>query len=472
MDNTLTCSSPLAKEPARSGSLHLWPTVGFAVLATLLMSLPNVLDPMIRHDDFPAFFADPEPFWNKTLHEGRWINYLWHLREMVTPSWLNFAIYQVFWAVFAGAIAVATIGSRENQWFATVLALVIVAAHSATQISLWFNTLMPGLATVALYAVLGCTLTPRAHRLLLPPFVIASFMAYTTYPLLLLAVCLVRTRDRSIADLAGLLILFVLSFAAAVLSVYAINLQVHGIFGVPLAEWRNASPAHDVAGLVANFSYFVESLELYATGTSFTFDSVIIFHLTMLSLATIFVARAAPLEALYLHAGLWMGLALVAAQNLKLGVIVPPRAFMFAWVCYAVLLVRAAQHLGNRSELLGRIARNLVLLIFVCHFLANVVQYSCYRAWQSETRAIAESLADAPQPVLIKGNVMEMPSAKAAYVQLNVALPFRLRQVAGIEAILCEDDPGYCDELEAGWAAGKTSAGTVYRVETEPPSPQ
>ena len=186
----------------------------------------------------------------------------------------------------------------------------------------------------------------------------------------------------------------------------------------------------------------------------------------------LFVARAAPLEALYLQAGLWMGLGLVAAQNLKLGVIVPPRAFMFAWVAYAVLLVRAAQHLGNQSELLGRIARNLTLLVFICHFLANVVQYSCYRAWQAETRAIAQSLAGAPEPVLIKGNVMEMPTAKAAYVQLNVALPYRLQQLAGIEAILCEDDPGLCDQLEADWAAGKSSAGTVYQIDTDAELPR
>ncbi|HCI07745.1 MAG TPA: hypothetical protein DE314_10395, partial [Sulfitobacter sp.] len=35
------------------------------------MSLPNLLDPMIRYDDYPALFAEGDLFWEKTLNEGR-----------------------------------------------------------------------------------------------------------------------------------------------------------------------------------------------------------------------------------------------------------------------------------------------------------------------------------------------------------------------------------------------------------------
>lgn len=69
------------------------------------MSLPNLIDPMIRYDDYPALFAEGDLFWEKTLNEGRWVNYIWHLREIVTPAWLNFAIYQAFWALFAASLA-------------------------------------------------------------------------------------------------------------------------------------------------------------------------------------------------------------------------------------------------------------------------------------------------------------------------------------------------------------------------------
>ncbi|MEO0401776.1 MAG: hypothetical protein AAF214_05320, partial [Pseudomonadota bacterium] len=78
-----------------------WSVLAVAVVGVVLISLPNLRDPMMRYDDFPALLADPSGFWAKTLHEGRWINYLWHLREIVTPAWLNFAVYQLLWATFA-----------------------------------------------------------------------------------------------------------------------------------------------------------------------------------------------------------------------------------------------------------------------------------------------------------------------------------------------------------------------------------
>ena len=49
------------------------------------------------------------------------------------------------------------------------------------------------------------------------------------------------------------------------------------------------------------------------------------FHLALFCTATLVLLRDAPREALYLHAGLWTGMALVAVQALKLGVTVPPR---------------------------------------------------------------------------------------------------------------------------------------------------
>ena len=186
---------------AESERLQLAPVFLITLVAAFLLTGQNLLDPMIRHDDYPAFFADAPAFWNKTLHEGRWLNYIWHLREVVTPAWLNFALYQSLWAAFVAAFAVAAMGPGGQRWFTVVLALLLVVCPSEMLISLWFNTLIPGLAVVALFAVLACYLSSAQLRWLLPIFVIVSFMAYTTYPLLLLAICIARTRDRSIRGL-------------------------------------------------------------------------------------------------------------------------------------------------------------------------------------------------------------------------------------------------------------------------------
>lgn len=61
----------------------------------LILSLQNLVDPMMRFDDYPALLADPTFFWPKILFEDRWINCLLHLREIVTPAWLDFAVYRL-----------------------------------------------------------------------------------------------------------------------------------------------------------------------------------------------------------------------------------------------------------------------------------------------------------------------------------------------------------------------------------------
>lgn len=452
---------------AASATLPILPVLGVALAGVLVISLPNLADPMIRHDDYPALFAEPSWFWNKTLHEGRWVNYLWHLRAVVTPAWLNFAVYQILWAVLAAALGVAARGQirgrSEGRWFAGVLALFILVAPPATAIALWFNTLIPGLALVALYAVLGCRMSQRWHRALLLPFTVATFMAYTTYPLILLAVCLLRTERRSLPDLAGLLALFAASFAAAVLVTYALNWQVHGVFGVPLADWRHANPASDLAGLIGNLPVLDLTVRSMLAALSFDFRPLIVGHLTLLLIATIHLARLAPKEALYLHAGLWTGMALIAVQVLKLGVQVPPRSFAFAWILYGAIVVRAAALHGRAPGWPGRIGRTLPLLIVIGYVFLTFHRFTTFHAWQSETRDLARAVSQTEGAVILHGDVMDLSSAGRAGLQDELALVFRIKHLTGRRIVLCHETPGVCATLESD--AAQTGLPPPFRVD-------
>ena len=177
-----------------------------ALAMVAVISLPNLADPMIRHDDYPALLGNADAFWSKTLNEGRWVNYLWHLRGIITPSWLNFAAYQICWAIFATACALTATGHNKPTIIAALMAALILVAPTAGLISFWFNPLLPGLAFVALYAAIACRGSSATARWLLPDFTVLTFMSYTTYPLLLLAVGLVRTAPRSVPGLLGVLI--------------------------------------------------------------------------------------------------------------------------------------------------------------------------------------------------------------------------------------------------------------------------
>ncbi|WP_371225200.1 hypothetical protein [Roseovarius sp. 2305UL8-3] len=416
-----------------------------ALLATLVVSAPNVLDPMIRYDDYPAYFADPTEYFSKTKEEGRWLNYWWHLRSFTTPAWLSFTIYQISWALFAAFIALAGVEKTPNRvWFAALLGVLILLSPSATLISLWFNTLLPGLALVAVYAGLGLVVSRFTHRALLVPFTILAFMAYTTYPLLLLISAVVCNRQRSFLDLIGLMSLFVAGFVLAVICVFSLNLYVHGIFGVPVAEWRNATPATDLASVFSNLPLVVESFQTFLNITSFNFTPLIYFHLGFFVMGTIVLVRHSPLEALYLNVALAAGLGLITLQIIKVGVITPPRAFLFAWVLYAIVITRAMQILTAKSGLSGRLIRVGVLFVAGSYILFTFKHYVSYRDWQVETRVLAEKVKTIETPVAITGDILALPSARKAFVQDNRALGFRLQQLTGKTVPVCIGAEGSC----------------------------
>lgn len=438
----------LERADARSGGparglglgLQVWLIAWAGLLAVVL---PNLADPMIRYDDFPALLAQAETFWPKTLHEGRWVNYWWHLRGIVTPSWLNFALYQALWAAVAASAALLMAGKRAGRGALVMAALMILIAPPATLISLWFNTLIPGLALVALYAVLCLRLPARGALALMPPFTVLSFMAYTTYPLLILTLCLLRHDTLRLRGVIGVLALFSMSFLGAVLAVYALNWQVHGVFGVPLAAWREAVPASDLASLQANLPLVWQSFADLADKASFGFAPMVWFHLAVFAVSAVILARRRPSLALGLLAALALGIGLVVVQILKMGALVPPRGFIFLWVIYALMACGAVEAAEGNTK---RWLRNAVLLVIGSYALQTFVQYQGYRAWQSETRARAVALPAGAGMVWIDPAVVEARSARKAHVQDAMGLAYRVTQITGRPAAVCSE-PGCTPQI-------------------------
>ena len=416
-------------------------------VATLVMSLPNLADPMVRWDDFPALLGQPELFWSKTLHEGRWLNYVWHLRDWLAPAWVNFAIYQLCWAAFAAGLATVALGRSGDPLLRATLAIAIVVSPSALLISLWFNTLIPGLAVVALYAALACFASARVTIAALPVFVVVSFMAYTTYPLLLLAVCLVRQDKKSFPKLIGLLALFTLSIIAAVLVTYTLNWHVHGVFGVPLDDWRAATPADGPDGYLANLDKLGVAIQNILTAITLDFGPALVVHAGLFFTAAFVLLRSQAMMALYLYAGLFTGLCMVAAQILKLGVDVPARTFLFVWVFHWSAIALAARQVRGTSGQLSRYVPKVVVFVVGCHLVINAQQYTKYRPWQAETVQIAALLEDANTPIYVFGDPANTPAADLANIQSNYALFFRLQQLLGERVTLCAEAPDACAHL-------------------------
>ncbi|WP_435659763.1 hypothetical protein [Leisingera caerulea] len=420
-----------------------------AIPVLLAVSAGNIADPIVRYDDYPALLAQPEGFWQKTLTEGRWLNYLWHLRGLITPAWLNFILFQVLWGLTAAAIATSATPPGNRKWFAAVQALTLLPAPPVFLMAPWSSTLIPGFAVLALFAGLALVLSQRALRLLLPVFTLLAFTAYTTFPLILLAVCLISTQKRSLPDLAKLLTLFGASFAGAVLAVYALNWQVHGVFGIPLDPARSPDPAQDLAEMWSHLPLLQETLSVLLGKLSFQSTPVLLFHLCLLIAATAVLLRRQPLEALYLWTALWAGMALMTLQVLKLGVTIPVRAFHFTWIIYAVLIVRAAQELSRSPVLPGRLARNAVLLVALSYLVQTAVQFTRFRDWQHDTRQMASAIVaqPGPGPVYATGSILDHPSARKAGLHRASSLASRLELLTGRRVILCETAAEACAHL-------------------------
>lgn len=419
--------------------------LALTLLALIAVSGVQLLDPMVRHDDFPALLADPTEFWAKTLSEGRWLNWLWHLRPVAGPAPLHYLLYLAAWATFCAAAAVNALGRDAPLWQPVALSLLIAVGPPAILISLWFNTLIPGLALVALFAVLSTRLSERASRALLLVFVPATLMAYTTYPLLLLMICLTRHGGRRGAgDLLGLLALFAASFALGLVLIYGLNYAVHGVFGIEVAAWRAPTPAHDLASAAANLALFADFLGKAALDMAYRSSAILAFHLAGFAGGIAVLLRQDRWAALCILAGCAAGLGLIALQTVLNGIATPTRAAGFLWMAHAIVFVRLVALAGVGGGVTARTLRIALIAVVAVYAMQGAHHYRRFSDWQAETRALAASVSPGAGPVYVEGDYRTLPGAEAAGIQAARGLRLRLRYLTGERFVVCTESPGAC----------------------------
>lgn len=448
---TLASAGSSLAQPRALPQLPLTVAAVFAVL--LLTALFQLPDPMIRHDDYPALLADPTLFYAKTLTEGRWVNYLWHLRGVVTPAWLNFLVYQLLWAVYLGCLVHNAFGRDAEVWQRVMVALIAGLGLPWVLISMWFNTLILGLAIVALYAWLATRLSERACRWLMLVFVPASLMAYTTYPFLVLGLSLTRAGvARSARDLAGLLALFIASFALGMLAIYSLNYAVHGVFGVPMAEWRNPSPAQDLASALENSKLAWQFLVSLAQKGGYNDAAMALLQGALLACAIWVVLRQDKWRAIYLLSGAVLGVALICLQVIRSGIDMPVRSGGFLWIFGAVfigLFVIALRDSGR-----ARLSRNLLFTVTAVYVIFGGLTHQFLSEWHRVSRAMAVELAEGQGPVYVTGTYLSLEAARKSDLQKDQSVAFRLHLLTGRDIVMCESRPGDCaalpDEVRGG----------------------
>ena len=450
---------------ARAGGAPLSLTILCVFLALLLPAVSMLADPMIRHDDYPALLAQPEFFYSKTLQEGRWLNYLWHLRGVITPAWFNFLIYNLFWAIYLGVLAHLSMGASAPIWRKLYVAIIAGLAMPQILISLWFNTLIPGLGCVAIYALLTVWLNSRQSRALLLLFVPLTLTAYTTYPFLLLALHLLRHDvDRSWRDLFALLGLFLVSLALGLLMINTLNYFEHGIFGLQMASWRNPHPAQDLASFIENLAVVRTFLDGLVVQASYGFLWAVFVQAALVLTAIYVVARKHLLQTAYPIVGLILCLSMILAQGVKEGIDLPIRSGGFVWIYYAVFLGWLAHHLQALGQ--GRMAHNLLFIVAAAYVAVAFFERQTTNAWPKYSRQLAEDIGTGPEPLLITGTYRSLPAAKASQLQSHLAVKSRLELLTQRQVRLCEFDPEACSSLPGDLLAGLSPSqiGTLHAI--------
>lgn len=410
----------------------------------LFINWPHLTDPLIRHDDYPAFFGDEHHFYPKTLSEGRWLNYWWMARETMWSAWFAFQFYTLAWSVFSAAAALLAFGHKpEQRMYAVLCAILIAVSPQAYLIAGWYNTLGAGIWVVALFALIayyGSARTARIAFLILGP---VSMLAYTTYPLLMAALVIVR-RDmrRSLGDAVLLTALVGLSIVLGMLLMYSINFYQFGIFGLEIAHWRTPSPATDLQSLLGNLDVVLGFLSLIYPAHGAGMAGFGIFVTFLMAAAIVVVIKAHPAEGLYLLLGVSLVFGVLIANGLKEGVELPVRASIGSWVFLAIGLARATQILAKRSN--SRVlplATAMFAALYSGHLLKNTHRFT---PWLDETRSFAENLPQDIDEFAVYGHIWGFPGAYEAHIHHYYGLTARIRQVTGLIGLYCDNPLETC----------------------------
>jgi len=263
--------------------------------------------------------------------------------------------------------------------------------------------------------------------------------------LFLLVLCLARADTlRSFRDLVGVMILFIASFALGLVVIFTLNYVEHGIFGVPMAPWRDATPAHDLASAVENAKQI--GMFLYQSGRvlGFGFTPLTMVHLVLLAVGIVVVGRRDSWRVVYLLSGIAAGLGLVFLQTIKSGISLPVRVIGFAWALHAVLFVLMVLQLSENGGLRERLSRNLLIFLVMAYAAGTFQQSLIYAAWQKETRAMAAEIGAGSEPVFITGTYKSLLNADRAGIQNPRGLRLRLTYLTERLVVTCEEQPAEC----------------------------
>lgn len=222
--------------------------IAAAIIGAFLLASSQLLHPYVAHDDWDFMVPDAWGLaysspWDKTLAEGRWLNYLWSkLSIHLSPA----SAFPIFIAVYFSLVAaIAAQATRSRNALLVTLALFFSPAIG--DLSLWPAGTIGAMAICAIATWLLVLDDGRRSALIVLGSTVLLVMAYPPLSAAVLLTAASRHPAMPARQSIAIGSAYVAGFALGTLAIYSLNLMHHGILGVRLADWRAANPPHGIA---------------------------------------------------------------------------------------------------------------------------------------------------------------------------------------------------------------------------------
>ncbi|WP_460026399.1 hypothetical protein [Methyloparacoccus murrellii] len=254
ISNTLNAVTP---------SLPKLNSAHYAVIISMaLLGMNQITQAVINHDDWDFLFeAGVVPGygtpWERTLWEGRWLNYIWYFFSKHLTATLSSLIFITCHAGVAGIISILL--SRKD--FSGLIALTLFFSPIIADLSRWPTTSTPAmLVLLAMTATIHLTDGFRRHLLAFSAatvLLVASYASLSSIPLILMAL---RHAEANRKNFSAIILTYSASYLLAVLAIYALNQSYHGHFGIMLQHWREPNPLHHLGDIIPNAEKYYGTL--------------------------------------------------------------------------------------------------------------------------------------------------------------------------------------------------------------------
>lgn len=222
----------------------------------------QLTNPSARLDDWefminvPNYMPSHGSPWDKTLWEGRWVNFIW------SKIAIHFSLPEICIIFFLGYCFLCyNISSIffENQYAIILSSFLLFLSPVYGDLSLWPATLTPSVWISALFLFIYKSKNNPYLLFLFEPFLIMSYP-----PIALLCFCIVLMRTKKCKDIFVLCFYFFLVYFLSIITIYSLNYIFHGFWGIKIAEWRHPQKIASLEDAKKNFiSTYIGLINVY-----------------------------------------------------------------------------------------------------------------------------------------------------------------------------------------------------------------